>query len=152
MSLLERCPRYFVLPVLYYSTALQCGLGCRYSNKTTEPCSQWCPFFNWSVFECDIAHRRYVAVLCMVFKIRCNPIYAPSLSCSIYRMCQCGLHAVLWSQTCILMRLLTAESRSTAGLLFPSQCLCGTIMPTLYSMHGVGLEGFKSRANALSLA
>ena len=24
------------------------------------------------VFECDIAHRRSVAVLCMLYKIRCN--------------------------------------------------------------------------------
>ena len=38
------------------------------------------------------------------------------------RMCQCGLHAVIWSHIHILMRLLTAEDRSTAGPLFPSQC------------------------------
>ena len=27
------------------------------------------------VFECDIACRRSVAVLCILFKIRCNPMY-----------------------------------------------------------------------------
>ena len=26
------------------------------------------------VFECDLAHRRSVAVLCMVYKFRCNPM------------------------------------------------------------------------------
>ena len=49
------------------------------------------------------------------------------------------------------MRLLAAEPRSIAGLLFPCQYLCGTI----YSdpvFDGVGLAGFKSRANALLLA
>ena len=28
------------------------------------------------VFECDIAHRRSVAVLCMMYKIRCNPMHS----------------------------------------------------------------------------
>ena len=27
------------------------------------------------VFECDIAHRRCVAVLCMLYKFRCNPMH-----------------------------------------------------------------------------
>ena len=27
------------------------------------------------VFECDIAHRRSVAVVCMLNKIRCNPMH-----------------------------------------------------------------------------
>ena len=44
----------------------------------------------------------------------------------ICHMCQCGLHAVLWSYLGVLMRLLAVKPRSTAGLLFPSQCLCGT--------------------------
>ena len=66
------------------------------------------------------------------------------------RMCQCGLHAVHnlddalpwpyryyilhnWSDIDTLMRLLTAEPRSTAGLLFNCLYLCGTILVTLYS-------------------
>ena len=35
----------------------------------------WCPISNWGVFECDIAHRRSVSVLCMLYKIRCNPVH-----------------------------------------------------------------------------
>ena len=27
------------------------------------------------VFECDIAYRRSVAILCMLYKIRCNPVH-----------------------------------------------------------------------------
>ena len=27
------------------------------------------------VFECDIAHRRFVAILCMLYKIRCDPVH-----------------------------------------------------------------------------
>ena len=50
------------------------------------------------------------------------------------RMCQCGLHAMPWSHIGILMLRLAAEPHSTAGLLFPSQCHCGTILLTPYSM------------------
>ena len=48
--------------------------------------------------------------------------------------CQSGLHEVLWSHIGILLRLPAAEPRSTAGLLFPSQYLSGTIWLTPYSM------------------
>ena len=50
------------------------------------------------------------------------------------RMCQCGLHAVLWSHIGTLIRRLAAEPRSTAGLLYLSQCPSGTILLTPYSM------------------
>ena len=32
-------------------------------------------FLTGGVFQCDIAHRRSVAVLCMLYKIRCNPMH-----------------------------------------------------------------------------
>ena len=63
------------------------------------------------------------------------------------RMCQSGLQVVLWPHIGFLMHLLAAEPRSTAGLLFPSQYLSGTILVTVFD--GVGLAGFKSRANSL---
>ena len=50
------------------------------------------------------------------------------------RMCQCGVHAVLWSHIGTLIRHLAAEPCSTAGLLFPSRCPSGTILLTPYSM------------------
>ena len=50
------------------------------------------------------------------------------------RMCQCGLHAVLWSLIGTLMHRLLAEPCSTAGLLFFSSCPSGTILLTPYSM------------------
>ena len=49
-------------------------------------------------------------------------------------MCQCGLHGVLWSHIGTLMHRLAAEPSSTAGLLFPSRCLSGTLLLTPYSM------------------
>ena len=50
------------------------------------------------------------------------------------RICRCRLYAVLWSNIGTLMRLLAAEHLSIAGLLFPCQYLCGTILVTPYSM------------------
>ena len=52
------------------------------------------------------------------------------LSC----MCRCGLHAALCSHIGSIMRLLAAEPRSIAGLIFPFQYLCATILVTSYSM------------------
>ena len=108
-------------------------------------------FLTGGVFECDIAHRRSVAVLCMLYKItsvkRCTLLMVLYLD----RMCQCGLHAVLWSHIGTLMHRLAAEPRSTAGLLFPSLCPCEMILLTPYSMVW-DWRGFKSRANAFLLA
>ena len=33
-------------------------------------------FLSGGVFESDISHRRSVAVLCMLYKIRCDPVYS----------------------------------------------------------------------------
>ena len=32
-------------------------------------------FLTGGVFECDSSHRRSVAVLCMLYKIGCNPVH-----------------------------------------------------------------------------
>ena len=84
------------------------------------------------VFECDIAHRRSVAVLCVLSMIRCNPMHPLNDA-------QCGLHSVPWSHIgIILMRRLTAEPHCTAGLLFPSKCPSGTILLTYIRWCGTG--------------
>ena len=69
--------------------------------------------------------------------IRCNPRKLGVTRFTLIMvicLCQCGLHAMLWSHIGILMRLLAAEPRSTGELLFPCQCICGKILPALYSM------------------
>ena len=50
------------------------------------------------------------------------------------RMCQRGLHAVLWSHIGTLRHRLATEPCSTAGLLLPSRCPSGTILLTPYSI------------------
>ena len=64
-------------------------------------------------------------------------------------MCQRGLHAVYWSHISILMRLIATEPLCTGGLLLPSQCQWNVLADNIFD--GVGLAGFKSRANAFLL-
>ena len=43
--------------------------------KTSGPCSMWCAFLNLgSMFDCDIAHRRSVEVLYLLYKNRSKPM------------------------------------------------------------------------------
>ena len=72
----------------------------------------------------------------MLFKISCTlyPLCTLILQLCLRRLCHCGLLVVLWWHISIITPLLVAEPRRTVGLLFASQCLCGTILPTMYSM------------------
>ena len=62
------------VPSLWFSTCAICAGG-GYSKCSFRVTLGNCPFSNWGVFECDIAHRRSVAVLCMVHNNRCNPMH-----------------------------------------------------------------------------
>ena len=50
-------------------------LFCRYTPQTTGRAVSGARFLTVGLFECDIAHRRSVAVLCMLYKIRCDPMH-----------------------------------------------------------------------------
>ena len=69
-------------------------------------------FLTGGVFEC----RSVAVLLCCIRSgvTRCTLL----MVLYVDRMCQCGLHAALWSHIGIIMRLLAAEPRSTAGPLF----------------------------------
>ena len=66
-SLLERCFRGFVLPVLEYCSSVWCSAADKHL-KLLDRAVSGARFLTGGVFECDIAHRRYVAVLCMLYK------------------------------------------------------------------------------------
>ena len=86
-------------------------------------------FITGGVFEYDIAHRLSVEVLCMLFKIRCNPMHP--LNDALH-----GPYVPVGVTRGVLVahRYTYAQPRSTAGLLFHSQCPSGTILLTPYSM------------------
>ena len=74
---LWRCFRVFLLPVLEYCSAVWCS-AVDIHLKLVDHVVSGALFITVTegVFECDIAHRRSVAVLCMLYNIRCNPVYS----------------------------------------------------------------------------
>ena len=73
-SLLGRCFRGFVLQVLEYCSAVWCSAADTHL-KLLDRAVSGARFLTRGVFECDISHRRSVAVLCMLYKIKCNPVH-----------------------------------------------------------------------------
>ena len=121
-SLLGRCFRGFVLPVLEYCSAVWCSAADTHLKLLDRAVSG-------ARFPAggNISHRRSVAVQCMLYKIRCNPVH-PLNGLYLYRMCQRGLHAVLWLHIGTLMHRHAAEHCSTAELFFLSRYPTGTIL------------------------
>ena len=64
----------FVLPVLEYCSAVWCSAADKLL-KLLDRAVSVARFLTGGVFECDIAHRRSVAIPCMLYKIRCNPMH-----------------------------------------------------------------------------
>ena len=102
------------------------------------------------MFECDIAHRRSVAVLYMLYKIRCNPVHPLN-----------GALPGPYVQMRVTRGALVAHRYTYA----PPRCRTSkysrTFIPLSVSLWNdlahpvfdvVGLAGFKSRVNALLLA
>ena len=92
-----------VLSCPFWSTVLQCGARLTiHTLKLLDHVVSGARFLTGVVFESDIAHRRSVAFLCMLYKIRCNPVHPlngalPGLYVPV------RVHAALWSHIGTLM-------------------------------------------------
>ena len=62
-----------ILSYQFWSTILQCGARLLIHHKLLDRVVSGARFLTWGLFECDIAHYRSVAVLCMLYKIGYNP-------------------------------------------------------------------------------
>ena len=125
-SLLGECFRGFVQPVLERCSAVWCSAADTHL-KLLDCVVSGARLLNGCVFECDIAHRRSVAVLCLLHKIRCNPMHP------LYGALAGPYVPVRVTRGALVTpryTILAAESRNTAGPLFSSQCPCGTILLT----------------------
>ena len=71
-SLLGRCFRGFVL-CQFWSTVLP--LGALLHHRLLDRVVSGASFLTGGVFECELAHCLSVAVLCMLYKFRCNLMY-----------------------------------------------------------------------------
>ena len=145
-SLLGRCFQGFVLPVLEHC---QCSAANTHL-KLLDRAVSGAQFLTGGVFECDIPYCRSVAVLCMLYKIRCNPVHPLNGALP-------GRYVPVW----VTRGALVAHQYTYA----PPRCrtlqYSRTFIPFLVSLWndlanpifaGVGLAGFKSRANASLLA
>ena len=145
-SLLGRCFRGFVLPVLEYCSAVWCSAANKHLKLLDRAVISGARFLTGGVFECDIAHRRSVAVLCMLYKIRCNPVHplngalpGPYVSVRVTRGAL-GAHLYTFAQP----RCRTSQHIRT--FIPISASLWNDLANPAFD--GVGLAGFKSRANA----
>ena len=148
-SLLGRCFRGFVVPVLEYYSAVWCSAADTHL-KLLDRAVSGARFLTEGVFECDISHRRSVAVLCMFCKIRCNQVHPLN-----------GSLPGPYVPVLVTRGALVAHRYTYA----PPRCRTlqhsRTFIPFSVSLwndlanpvfDGVGLAGFKSWANASLLA
>ena len=147
--LLGRCFRGFVLPVLEYCSAFWCSAADTHLKQLDRAVSG-ARFLTGGVFEYDIAHRRSVAVLCMLYKTRCNLVHP--------------LNGAL-PGPCAPVRVTRGALVSHRYTYAPPSCRTSqysrTFIPLSVSLWNdlanpvfasVGLAGFKSWANDFLLA
>ena len=147
--LIGRCLWGFVLPVLEYCSPVGCSAADKHLKLLDRVVSGAC-FLAGGVLNCNLSHRRSVAVLCMLYKIRCNPMHplcgALHVSYVPVRV-TCG---TLIAHRCTYAppRCRTSQYRMTFILL--SLSLWNDLVDPVFD--GVGLAGFKSRSNAFLLS
>ena len=148
-ALLGRCYWGFVLPVLEYCSAVWCSAADTHLKLLNRAVSG-ALFLTGGVFECGISHRRSVAVLCMLYKIRCNPVHplngalpGPYVPARVTRGALVA-HRYTYAQPC-------CKTLQYSRTFIPfSVSLWNDLASSVFD--GVGLAGFKSRANASLLA
>ena len=148
-SLLGRCFRGFVLPVLEYYSAVWCSAADTHLKLLDRAVSDaW--FQTGGVFECDISHRRSVAVLCMLYKIMCNPVHPLN-----------GALPGPYVPTQVTRSALVAHRYTYAPPRYRTLQYSRTFIPFSVSLwndladpvfDGVGLAGFKRRADGFLMA
>ena len=139
----------FLLPVLEYCSTVWCSAADTHLRLLDREVSDT-SFLTGGVFECDHAHRRSGAVLCMLYKIRSNPMHPLYVALSVPYVTVRVTHGAV-----IAHRYTYAPPRCRTSQ------YSRTFIPlsvSLWNDHsdpvfdGVGLAGFKSRANAFLLA
>ena len=131
-TLLGRYFRVFVLPVLEYCSAEWCSVADTHLRLQDRAVSS-ARFLTGGVFECDIAHRRSVAILSLLYKIGCNPVHplngalpGPFMPVGITR----GGALVAYRFTYAPPRCRSSQYLRT---LFPSHCcFSGTVLLTCF--------------------
>ena len=148
-SLLGRCFLGFVLPVLEYCSAVWCSAADTHL-KLQDRAVSGARFLTGAVFECDIADCRSVAVLYMLYKIMFKAMHplngalpGPYVPVRVTRGA-----LVTHRYTYAPPRCRTSQYSRT--FIHLSVSLWNDLANPVFA--GVGLAGFKSRANVFLLA
>ena len=139
----------FVLPVLEYCSEVWCSAADTHLKLLHRAVSGE-RFLTGGVYECDIAYCRSVAVLCILYKIRCKPMHPLNDALPGPYVPQRVTRGALVAHryTYAPPRCRTSQHNRTFILLSLS----------LWNDHAnhifndVGLAGFKGRANDFLLA
>ena len=148
-SVLGRYFRGFVLPVLEYCFAIWCSAADTHI-KLLDRAVSGARFLTGVVFDCDISHRRSVAVLCMLYKIRCNPVHPLNGALPGPYVPVRVTHGALVAHRYTYAPLRCRTLQYSRTFIPFSVSLWNDLANTVFD--GVGLTGFKSRANASLLA
>ena len=147
--LLGRCFKGFVLQVLEHCSAFWC-LAADTHLTLLDRVVSGASFLTGGVFECELAHRRSVAVLFMLCNIRCNsmhPLYgALPVPYVLVRVTRGAVIAHRYTYP--PSRCRTSQYRR--AFIPWSVSLWNDLSDPVFD--GVGLAGFKSRANAFLFA
>ena len=143
--LIGRCFWGFVLPVLEYCSAVWCSAADTHFKLLDRVVSGVC-FLAGGVLNCNLPHRQSVSMLCMVYKIRCNPMHP-----------LCGSLPVPYVPVRVSRSALIAHRYTFA----PPHCRASQYRRTFIRLSvslwsdlvdpvfdGVGLASFKIRSNA----
>ena len=122
----EFCPA-----VLEHCSAVWCSAADTHL-KVLDRVLSGARFLSQGVFECDISHHGSVAVLCMLCKIRCNPIHPIHGALLILYVPVRFTSGVLVAHRCTYAPP-RCRNWLHRGAFIPLKCLCGTTLPTLYS-------------------
>ena len=148
-SLLVRSFWSFVLPVLEYCSAVWC-LAADSHLELLDRVVRSAGFLAGGVLECNLAHRRSVPELCMLFEIKSNPVHPLSGALPLpyvpARVTRGALVAHRHSFAPPRCRTSQYRRSFVPVSVFLWNDLCDPVI------DGVGLAGFKSRANAFLLA
>ena len=139
----------FVLPVLEYCSAVWCSAADTHL-KLLDRAVSGARFLTGGVFECNISHRQSLAVLCMLYKNRCNPVHPLNGALP-------GPHVLAQvTRSALVAHWYTYAPPRCRTL--QSSCIFIPFLVSLWNnlanpiFDGVGLVGFKGRANASLLA
>ena len=139
-----------VLSCQFWNTVLQCGVRLPIHTLNYWTAQSVVPaFLAGGVLNCNLSHRRSVAVLCMLYKIRCNPMHP-----------LCGALPVPYVRGRVTRGTLIAHRYTYAPLRCRTLQYRRIFIPLSVSLwnylvdpvfDGVGLAGFNSRSNAFLL-